>query len=136
MLKIPTENYTSPLGSTRYLEVVVDLTDEGAPRLSLEIDPSEIVAPVREFVEPTFEHADQAHDPDLDPRILRLEEQNAELRTYRDALQERNAYLEDRLADARCSRTLDRELLPDEARAIAAALWHYAGEADAFGRRP
>lgn len=44
---------------------------------------------------------------------------------------EQIARLEEAIEHVREAKTLDRRLLPEEARALAAALWHYAGEAEA-----
>lgn len=132
MLKIPLETYntSSPTDATVELD-----TEGGRVRLSIDLDPAEFVHRIPEFEEPVFDHEDRVHDPDLDPRILRLEEQNAELRQYRDALEEHAAELRRRLTAVKDERDLSRDLLPDEARSLAAALWHYAGEVDAWGRR-
>lgn len=45
-------------------------------------------------------------------------------------LAEVNGILGRQLQQAQSARSIDRRLLPDEARALSAALWHYAEEAE------
>lgn len=131
MLKIPVDTYSPPL------DVVVDLTDEGRPRLSLELHASEIAGSwqkVEDHVEPVI----RDHEATDDPKQLRIIELECRLELAKDQLAAMTRHRDHLLGklDRISVAEIDRELDPDHARAIAAALWHYAGEADAFGRRP
>lgn len=134
MLKIPLETYNTSAPS----DATVELDDErGRVRLTIDLDPAEFVHRIPDFEEPVFVGAADrmAHEDERDHRIEVLEEQNAELRQYRDALWHYAADLRGRLEAVKEERDLSRDLLPDEARSLAAALWHFAGEVDAWARR-
>lgn len=133
-----------PLDHHRNKGFEVDVDDErGSVLLTLDLELGEVVGPIREHPEPLFICVDDEPMPDVVDELTLLRWQVRRLDSLVEYQRERLearcqevAYLHDRLVDARCEHEISRQLLPDEARAVAAALVHYAGEIEAFGRRP
>lgn len=124
MLRIPINPYTNRRPDGRSKDVVVDVDDEGGLVLSIDVDPRELTStyrrPPAELEELLERWAPDSGTSPADPNALLLIQ---EVRRLREELESR-------------VESIDLHPEPGEARAIAAALIHYADEHErVFGRR-
>lgn len=102
--------------TSRPLELVVDLDDDGFVGLGLDVELSESLS-----TSPIRARLNRLRDLDRDPATTPAAFSEA-VRLELDALE-----LE---LEENGGRTIDRSLYPHEARALAAALWHHADESE------
>lgn len=124
MIRLPLDQHTTRGGP--HLEVIVDRNEEGyAVEISIELEAGE-VAP---FLPPatkepdvlTLQHGDE---------LGNAQALNRQLRENIALLRDELADIRKRIAAASDRGTVNRQLLPDEARALAAVLVHFASEAE------
>lgn len=136
MIRLPLDAYGFRAPSERP-DVVVELDEEtrASVRLIFELEPREIVGSTKPYAEFTDDDGIAlASSVDEDPNVVRIRELEAELEQAKRTLELRTDHrdhLLERLEQAAAERSIERELLPHEARALASMLWHYATEAEA-----
>jgi hypothetical protein len=125
-IRLPLDAHSSPP-----LEIRVGLPDDGieaSVHLELELHPSDFVGAIPERREPdTLDRLAYAEGDEVGP----LRDRIAELLELLEAEQEYAEKLRSRLESVKAERSLWRELLPEEARALGSMLWHYADRASA-----
>lgn len=122
-LTIPLDEYAMRTDLT----IDVELTDDGSTvELSIDLEPGEFASAVRPVVSmpPVASEAPDTEIGQARHALMRATRSLEVVETERDALR-------DALERVREAQYVARRLLPEEARALAAALWHYAGEAEA-----
>lgn len=127
MLKIPLDAHGSP-----NLEITLELDEENRAfvRLNFDLGPNELVGRIPELEVPEDELRIELDGtgPEVELERLRLR-----VGTLEADLKRRDEHAENlvrSLESIKAERSLWRELLPDEAREIAAGLVHYANEAE------
>lgn len=118
MIRLPLDAYTFR-GAHDRPDLVVELDEEGRGmvRLVVELEPGEVGSgkvAARPLVDQLLDSTDRDR-PLSHAEILALVDEIVDLRR--------------RLVQVDQTRAVDRDLLPDEARALAAMLTHFAGEA-------
>lgn len=125
-IRLPLDAHSSPP-----LEIRVGLPDDGIEatvHLELELHPNDFVGSIPEPRVSTFvRETAYAEGDEVGP----LRDRIAELLELLEIEQEHAEKLRGRLESVKAERALWRELLPEEARALASMLWHYADRADA-----
>lgn len=124
MIRLPLDQHRG--GGTVPQEVVVELNEEGyAVDLTIELEPGE-VAP---FLPAATREPDVLVMAEGD-ELQMAQQRNRQLRENLELLRDELADLRKRIIDARDRADVSRRLLPDEARALAAMLVHFAAEAE------
>lgn len=123
-----------PLDLHHRLDVDVELDGDGFVRLALDLLEGELLGgPVKSW--PELDHADEGialngNDPEDVQRRMAAEHANRRLELELEHRAEEVAYLRARLEQVRTLPDLCRSFRPDEARALAAVLVHFAAEAE------
>lgn len=122
-IRLPLYLYTSPP-----LEVTVDRTEDGV-RLAFDLHPDELVGRIPDEVvsAAVLDRQAYAEGDEVGPLRDRIDELLAE----RDAVVEWNGKLLAALERVKDRASIEWEVSPEEARALASMLWHYADRVDA-----
>jgi hypothetical protein len=127
MIRLPLDAYATLSPRERRPDIVVDLDDSGNVSLVFELEPRELVG-TYQLVEDHVEPRGFPAVPD-DPKEARIVELETRLEALKAVIAHRDL-LRSRLEALALAPSIDRELSPGDARALAAILEHYAREAE------